>query len=164
MYFVPGTQVSSACTDKLVEGWITLRVLSIAVDIIVISVTWTGMYSPVKEILKSRTRIGATSAVVLADGQWTSHNPRHVALNHDISRKPLFHVSNVALLSRTFRAHTHHGCSAMLLLNIVLIWGHFRVSPDVISWGALVRLMCYVAARRGLRHSAWSTEDTVSIQ
>ena len=46
-------------------------------DVIVIAVTWTGMYSPVKDALKTRTRIGATSVVVLADGQPISRATRY---------------------------------------------------------------------------------------
>ena len=39
-------------------------------DVAVIAVTWTGMYSPMKDAaLSTGTRLGATSTVVLADGQ-----------------------------------------------------------------------------------------------
>ena len=38
-------------------------------DVAVIAVTWTRMYSPIKDVaVDNGTRFGATSTVVLADG------------------------------------------------------------------------------------------------
>ena len=53
----------------LSEVQIGLRVLSMLADLVVIAVTWTKMFSPVKEAMKINGRM-ATSTAILAGGQY----------------------------------------------------------------------------------------------